>query len=390
MIMHKKYKDISSSLYSAISIMLFFSGCTLVPGSHINDSFKPLNVFAEDTAFERTFENDQINFIKITPLLIEKSIQAKKPISIQDNFVLLDQIKKYEYKIGIGDILNIIVWDHPELTIPAGEFRSAGESGNIVHSDGTIFYPYVGQIYVDGLGVNEVRNLLTQKLSKYIESPQLDISIASYRSKKVFVSGEVLNPVTIPITNVPLTILDAINTAGGISQNADLRSVALTRNINNTVQKEFIDLYALYYSADHSQNRLLFPDDIIHIPRNDLHKVFVMGDVMNPKTQIIGRHGLSLAEALSNVGGINETSANARGIFVLRSNKKEDKLIDVYQLDASVAAAFVLTTQFQLEPMDVIYVTSAPISRWNKIIQNLIPTISGLFQINNFTNSNSN
>ena len=127
-----------------------------------------------------------------------------------------------------------------------------------------------------------------------------------------------------------------------------------------------------------SQNRLLQHNDIIHVPRNDATKVFVMGEVNNPATLPINRSGLTLAEALANVGGFNEMTAEASGIFVLRASNDNTKIADVYQLDASNAIALILATQFQLKPMDLVYVTSAPIARWNKVISLLLPTVGGL------------
>ena len=106
-----------------------------------------------------------------------------------------------------------------------------------------------------------------------------------------------------------------------------------------------------------------------------------MGDVIQAETQRIDRSGLTLAEALNNVGGINEGSANASGIFVLRGSDNPDKLVDVYQLYAEVGSMLVLSTQFQLKPMDIVYVTSAPVARWNRVVSQLLPSITTLYQL---------
>ena len=120
---------------------------------------------------------------------------------------------------------------------------------------------------------------------------------------------------------------------------------------------------------------------MLHVPRNDALKVFVMGDVIKANTQRIDRSGLTLAEALNDVGGINEATADASGIFVLRASDKASKLVDIYQLDASMGPMLVLSTQFRLQPMDIVYVTSAPIARWNKLLAQLTSSLGSFYQI---------
>ena len=362
----------SSIIFSLLIGLLVLSGCSLVPGTHISTS--NLDDYSDD-------QNLGVDLVPITSALISEMKASSGLVDSQFDANLQQQIKQYAYQVGVGDVLNITVWDHPELTIPAGQFRSAGETGNVVHPDGTIFYPYVGKVPVEGKHVTQIRDLVTQKLGKYIEAPQIDVSVAAYRSQKVFVSGAVMQPANLPITNVPLTLLDALNACGGMSPDADWRSVVLTTETNNGADKEVLDLYALYQQGDMSQNRLLGPNDIVHVPRNDGLKVFVMGDVVKADTQRIDRSGLTLAEALNNSGGINQASASAKGIFVLRASQAEDKLVDVYQLDASVGSLLVLSTQFELQPLDIVYVTSAPMARWNKVISQFLPTIRGIYEI---------
>lgn len=349
---------------------ILLAGCS-VPGSYIS-----VQEGDKDPALE-TSSTDIISKINLYQLTAAEIKNFKTPeVVARVNIELDKEVAEYEYLVGSGDILNITVWDHPELTIPAGSYRSASESGNWVHADGHIFYPYIGFVEVANKTTTQIREIMTQKLSKFIESPQVDVSVAKFQSKKAYVTGAIASPGQQFISNVPLTLLDAINQAGGLIEDSDWRNVSLTSNGKD----EVVSLYRLMQKGDLTQNRLLKPGDIVHVPRNDNQKVFVMGEVSNPQLLKIDRSGMSLTEALSSVGGINQLAADATGVFVVRVNKdgsQSSRLADVYQLDISNSIALVIGTEFELKPKDIVYVTAAPIVQWNRVISQIVPTTAG-------------
>ncbi|WP_444988979.1 polysaccharide export protein [Halomonas mongoliensis] len=343
----------------ALAGAAWLSGCALAPGGHM------------DYRTETAPLDDLVDIEPITPGLVATyrntvSRAAPMPESLRA------ELDAWTYRIGPGDVLSIIVYDHPELTIPAGAERSAAEAGNQVRNDGTIFYPFIGRVQVAGKTLDEVRELVSTRLADYVFEPQVDVGIADFRSQRVHVSGAVETPGTLPITSVPMTVTDALGQVGGARDDADWHEVILTRN----GEEQRLSLYALLRQGDQTQNRLLQDGDVLHVASAENQAVAVMGQVRTPGNIALGNERLSLTDALARAGGINETTAQPSGIFVIRGQAADsDKLATVYQLDIRNATAFTMGSHFPLQPQDVVYVTTAPLARWNRVISLLLPSI---------------
>jgi len=366
-------------LVVAISLLVL-TACGLTPGMHLSES---------------GYKEDRVDVIDINSEFVARQLQeqARAVPATQANNLLKKQIENYQYRVGPHDVLQITIWDHPELTIPAGQFRNSADTGNLVRSDGSIFYPFVGVVHVSGKTVEQIRVMLTRGLSSDIKSPQVDVRVASYRSQKVYVTGEVAKPGVLPITDTPLTVLDAINEAGGIKPiqtvgdeyEADLQNVILTRN-----GREYrINLLALYSDGNIGQNYLLQGGDSLHVPDNNFKKVFVLGEVKDPKSLRIHNGRITLAEAIGDVQGFDLNSANTSRVYVIRGSgrdrsgkpmpwKASTGNVLIYKLDAGSADALILADQFRLQPRDVVFVATHAIADWGRTLNHLSTTMQAI------------
>lgn len=371
----------------ASALVLSCAACTVVPGSNMS---RMNSVWFDDTPEDYTPAETEIRYIPINAtLLANMNAPTARQTTLSSD--LEQKLNDYQYRVGPGDVLTITVWEHPELTIPAGSFRTAAEGGNEVKADGTVFYPYAGELQVNGLTTAEIKAQLEQKLASVIKRPQVDVRVADFRSQRVYVSGAVRQPGVVPVTKIPLTLIDAIEQLGGLANNASWGDIQLTRN----GETQSISLRSLYETGAWSENLLLQHGDLIHVPRNDADKVFVLGEVNRPQGILMSRTGTSLAEALASANGINENRADGRGIYVLRNtgvSRDEDGMpvynATIYHLNAASAVGFMLADKFTLSPRDIVYVSPAPITRWNRFLSQLLPSIIATDTLGDIENQN--
>lgn len=365
-------------------MLALVAGCTVVPGSGLPTRNKTV-VYEDNESKQNTVLDSRINIYPITMGLIER-IQ-EHPRGALSNPALERRKSAYRYRVGSGDVLNVMVWHHPDLNTPTstGTQTESKQVSNGVWVDeaGYLAYPLAGKIYARGKTLPELQNIITSRLKRYIKNPQVTLTVTEFRSQRVSVSGAVGKPGQFPITNIPLTLVDVIDQAGGAAENADTNNIKWTKNgVERT-----ISLQDIRQRGDLSQNLLLSGGDIVYIPTTDNSKVHVMGEVGKQTSLRMGSYGLTLTQALGDAGGMNQVTANASGVFVIR-NVPEDrsKPIHVYQLNLKDASAYALANRFKLRADDVVYITAAPVSRWNRVVSQVTNSISNITSLNSSFN----
>jgi len=137
----------------------------------------------------------------------------------------------------------------------------------VVREDGTIFFPFVGLLEVKDRNVEEIRRDLQERLDPYVADPQVAVRVVGFHSKRAYITGEVNDPGTLHLRDAPMTVMDAINEAGGFSERADRRRAVLTRG-DEQIEIDILNLY-----ATGSNDILLKDDDVLHIPDNHANRV---------------------------------------------------------------------------------------------------------------------
>jgi polysaccharide biosynthesis/export protein len=160
-----------------------------------------------------------------------------------------------EYVIGASDELGISVWKNPELTLKVP-----------VRPDGKISVPLLDDVQAAGLTPQELKEVLTEKLSEYVTAPDVTVVVEQVNSKRIYVVGEVLRPSAVPLTQ-DLRALDAIAMVGGFNTFADRSGIKILRpSPDGSVTEYRFDYKAFLKGKQPEANLLLRPGDTIVVP----------------------------------------------------------------------------------------------------------------------------
>ncbi|WP_150643392.1 polysaccharide biosynthesis/export family protein [Pseudomonas fluorescens] len=267
-----------------------------------------------------------------------------------------------------GDVINVLITDNaPEGTGLFAPLSSGGTQLKVrIDSQGIISLPYVGHQFVAGMTLIQVEDMIRQKLHGLTSDVQAHVDLVGDLSGSVLVAGAVKVPGRFSTLQGPLTLLDAINQAGGPVLEPHLVNVTV-RNGDQATTLNYEEVLA-------GNNAVLRPNSEVILERAR-QRFVAMGAVGEPGLHDLPAQNTSLLDALGSVGGLKESNANPQGVFVFRMGEAKNSKPTVMRIDMRDPAAIFYAQQVALKPDDTIYVTNAAIYEWQKIISPIVQTL---------------
>jgi polysaccharide export outer membrane protein len=349
------------------------AGCGSVPGQRM-----VVPAAIQDTGGEFSTDAAQQKQIPITDI---NMALVKKLKADEDGTVLPPEIsalfgKPAPYRVGPGDVLQIVVWDHPELAAALGQPTQTSRTsdaipGFLIDDSGNVQFPYAGNLHVAGQDVGTIQRELLRRLSKVYQKPEVTVRVASFRNAQLMVDGEVRTPGSQSVNDVPMSLTNAIGLSGGFTTTADRSRVDLIRG-GKTYPLNFDDLIR---HGHNPADIYLQAGDLVRVPAREDSGVYVMGEVNKPATVLPLRNGsLTLSQAISDGGSFDSSTAAAQQLFVIRNSTSDSP--QIYHLDATSPVAMLLANQFELQPKDIVYVGQGGLVRFNRVLNLLLPAIN--------------
>lgn len=209
----------------------------------------------------------------VTTAYAELQEQEMTAVKSTDNSIfktaqLRPDYRQDEYRLAKYDIITIMALGHTE---------DIGENEITIGVDGMAALPYVGNVKLAGLTLDEARRVIYTKLSQYYKLPELNVSIKSYGARKVYVMGNVQMPGIKEMNVDNMNTYAAISSAGGVDNRGRSKHIQLMRQIDGVLYYREINIDAFVKKHDLSQNIQLEDGDIVYVP--DSGKVIFNEDI---------------------------------------------------------------------------------------------------------------
>jgi len=278
----------------------------------------------------------------------------------------LEEESNYTPTLGRGDVIDIAVYDEPDLTI----------EGIPIRPDGKVSFPLVGDLQAEGLTVSELNQSLTEGLEKYILSPKVSIIVQEFNSQRYTIFGEVVTPGIYPLTT-DISITAALASAGGLNKgNFRATTVELADLSHAFIARDGkvlpVNFTRLIRQGDLRYDISLQSGDYIYIPSGLSKEVYILGEVENAML-FAYREDMPMSRTLAQAEGFTP-DADLKRIHIIRGSLYNPTVIMINFEEVLKGNA----REVALEPGDIIYVPPTGLTSFARVIDKLVPTLQAL------------
>ena len=323
-----------------------------------------------------------VRLVAVTDEITRQLTVSRKQLSFADAFGMG---VGYEPVIGKGDVIEVSVWEAPPAMLFGNQMTVDPRFGpanagmvnfpeQMVNSKGTITLPFTGAVQAAGRCAAEIEADIAVRLEGKANQPQVLVRTIRNNTANVTVVGDVVTSTRMPLTAKGERLLDALAAGGGVKQSVDRTTVQVSRG----TQVRGLPLEKII--QDPQQNIFMQAGDVVTALFQPLS--FTMLGAAGKSEEInFEAQGLSLAQALARAGGMNDSRADAKGLFVFRyedpaalnwaeapSVNAEGKVPVIYQIDLHDPTAFFIAQNFPIANSDVLYVANSPAAELQKFV----------------------
>lgn len=376
----------SIPVFVAALVMSLLAGCSGIPSSGAN----------KDQVVEAAATSSlPLQVVDVDDAVARRVFAADKRLRFADVF---GDYKAAGYRVGSGDVLEVSIWEAPPAALfgstvidPRGGVATTRVTTfpeQMVSHEGTINIPFAGSIPVADKTPQQVETEIAKRLQGKANQPQILVRVTRNTSSNVTIVGEVAQSVRMPLTAKGERLLDAVAAAGGVRQPVGKMTIQVTRD--GVVQAMALDTVI----QDPKQNIVLRPGDVVTALFQPL-SFMALGATAKNEEVFFEAQGITLAQALARLGGLQDNRADARGVFIFRYEEPlvlgsavanppltpDGKMPVIYRVDLKDPRSFFVAQGFPIRNKDVMYVSNASAAELQKflnILTSMVFTAQGL------------
>lgn len=258
--------------------------------------------------------------------------------------------------LGPGDAVNISVPGRPEYA----------RNQVAVGPDGCLTYLQAQNLRAAGLSIDQLRSKLMMELRRYHKNLIVVVTPMTFQSRKVYVLGKVVKTGAINLDR-PMTVLETIAEAGGLETGLSQQNTVELADLGRSFlmrgkARVDVDMEALFYKGDMTQNVLVQPDDYLYFPSSSSNEIYVLGNVKRQGTQGLLAN-TSVHSSIAQAGGFTPRAYTQR-VLVVRGSFDNPQTFTV-----DMAAMLEGREKgFRLEPKDIVFVADKPWARAEELL----------------------